>query len=122
MKQRINRKVWLRGEGSLSSRLLRSRDGKRCCLGIALGDAGVPDEALCEMRAPGEVVMQGTSLPDKFRWLIDDKFLWHSETTTLLMSANDYEGYTEQEREQRVSELFAKEGVEVEFHDGNAES
>ncbi len=34
IKVQINRKRWLRGEGSNVSRLLRESDGKSCCLGF----------------------------------------------------------------------------------------
>lgn len=42
----INRKTWLRGEGIIPSRLLRSLDGKMCCVGFICLAEGAPEEAI----------------------------------------------------------------------------
>lgn len=47
----INRKTWLRGEGTSPSRLLRSSDGKMCCVGFICLAEGVPEEAIKDKAA-----------------------------------------------------------------------
>lgn len=48
----ISRKTWLRGEGHARSRLLRTNDGKKCCVGEMCLAAGIPAEYIKDV---GEV-------------------------------------------------------------------
>jgi hypothetical protein len=109
--QRINRHTWLRGrQGSV---LLRPRDQKRCCLGQCLGDAGVPDSILENRSTPGSI--ERRIVPDAWRWLLDNCD-YNSTACLDLMDANDALSPTEEERETRLIELFARNGVQVEFY------
>jgi hypothetical protein len=109
--QRINRHTWLRGrQGSV---LLRPRDQKRCCLGQCLGDAGVPDSILENRSTPGSI--ERRIVPDAWRWLLNEDCPSNSEACLRLMEANDAR-MTEEGRETRLIELFARNGVQVEFY------
>jgi hypothetical protein len=48
----IDRKLWLRGEGSRYSKLLRGLDGKMCCLGFASLALGEIKETILGLGAP----------------------------------------------------------------------
>jgi hypothetical protein len=107
----IDRSIWLRGESG-KSYLLRSRDGKQCCLGIFAHQCGVPKSALRNNGIPDTISVEWQShLP---HWMfvgiemIDDGVV-------LLMRDNDMPGLSEEERERRIKEGFAKFGVEVSF-------
>lgn len=114
MKVTIDRKTWLRGEGATKSALLRTEDGKKCCLGFYANSCGLDDESIL-----GEKTLQSLNdkeakpkLPEVDNCVI-----------ALLMSTNDSIGYdinygkelNARERESRIKELFFRIGVEVEF-------
>jgi hypothetical protein len=106
IKQRINRHTWLRGEGSLLSYLLRPSDQRRCCLGQALGDAGMVDDDLNGNKSPAELDV----VPKQWQWLV------HSAAASLLMRINDNIELTPGQREAQLTKVFAENGVEVEFY------
>lgn len=51
----IDRRIWLRGEGSLESKLLRERDGKQCPVGILLEALGVPRDEMVGLHTADDV-------------------------------------------------------------------
>lgn len=133
----IDRTNWLRGEGSKASRLLRPTDEKMCCVGIYLKACGVPRDQLLDTAAveSRRLVSGGLSLdsvsdtklaipilPEGASWLRDD-FKHCSGPTpaaSALYSMNDYQAsdMPERYREEGIRNLFAKQGVEVTFVDG----
>lgn len=104
----IDRSVWLRGE-RLSSTLLRSCDGKRCCVGIYLAALGVPDEDLRDLDLFEDV--HSPLIPAEAAWLAA---MPNGEES--LYQVNDYDQYAG-DREKRVRAIFARHDVLVEFAD-----
>lgn len=123
MKLVIDRKIWLRGEGSDVSKLLRSSDQKRCCVGIYLGACGVEDVSMQDV-SDANILNFREPLPEGAQWLRNYQA---KETAGDLYEANDYRicpcdenldehlFNTEEGREQRIKEVFLHHGVEVEF-------
>ena len=62
----IDRAVWYRGQGPEESKLLRSEDGRRCCIGLYLQACGVPDNAL--RGKPVAVQLFNIALPPEADW------------------------------------------------------
>lgn len=118
----ITRKDWLVGEPSSQSRLYRSADGKKCCLGFAALASGYSVQEIRDRPSPYSVISHHPGLPLKkgiFPRLVD----WNGSLpiTGDLMDVNDEtiysEGMTIVERECRISWLFASIDVDVEFKD-----
>lgn len=110
MKLTIDRKTWLRGEGSDGSYLLRVADGKMCCLGsYALARGATPDQ----IRGMGDLVdaeiWSPLTRPDIIGGVQNLPRAWE------LMSINDDPELDDAERERLVARTFADIGVEVEF-------
>ena len=126
----IDRRTWYRGQGSAESRLQRSEDGCRCCLGFyCLQLAGFPESEIVDKTSPQELD-DGVKITALHELLFfneeDDQQYVDSSLTGELIDINDYElgaphQYeqfkiaTEQERERLITEKFASIGVEVEF-------
>lgn len=114
----IDRKVWLRGEGSLVSELHRKSDGKMCCLGIYLESCGIPRESMTGRGGPFKMFIDShTEPPEEARWLLDPHGYTGQCTSVIaseLMTVNDERG-DDALRERRVKALFAQAGVDVEF-------
>ena len=94
----IRRDEWLRGEGFNQSSLLRTRDGKRCCIGIYGRALGIPDE---DMR---DVPAAPVNDPRWPQWIGDG-----------IYEANDQIGLDEERREARITKIFGKHGDSVVF-------
>lgn len=110
MKLTIDRPTWLRGEGGDASALLREKDGKMCCLGFYALACGMEKEDIVGRGGPRSVTMTtDTPLPEQMQWLMCGP-AEHSGDATALMVENDNHA-----KEERIAELFAKHGVEVEF-------
>lgn len=112
----IDRSIWLRGEGSYVSFLLRRSDNKMCCVGIHLHeDRGFSKVELIDTRLaeqhldPREV--SGSWLSQS--WLVGQGWGWHETdllTTGLinhLYEINDYTHIEEDVREAQVEGWFA---------------
>lgn len=114
----IKRSEWLRGEGATESRLLRSTDGKRCCVGIYARALGVPDEAVCEGLWPLNANFNPERKTD-CRWRIqaesEASWLLHAMATGL-SELNDGLRIPGN-REQGIAAIFAANGVTVTFED-----
>lgn len=111
----ISRKKWLCGEGSSASVLFRPEDQKQCCVGIYLSACGVDNETLSKRSAARLLGL--SKLP---KWMteendgeIQDRF----SVIGYLYATNDERGTPDFERESRIAELFARNGVTVSFED-----
>lgn len=128
----IDRKRWLRGEGSEVSALLRKNDGKMCCIGFYALQVGYTPTDIEDIQTPPSLSQQGAELkPDMLRLVTEQlnyqlKKPYHTrylanEVCADLMEINDrvdngLDGaFPEEEREERIRKLFAKIDVEVEF-------
>jgi len=111
MKLIIDRNEWLRGEGPDESRLIRSLDGKKCCIGIlgcALGldkhcltDETVADRTV-NLRWPPwclDNIIFGSLKPD----------IWEA------YEINDNTEIPDGDREAKLTEIFSRHDIQVEF-------
>lgn len=96
----VDRKTWLRGEGSYSSFLLRPNDGKMCCLGFACKALGLRDH---EIELVGE--------PCELDW---DHPLRRADVKSLVV-ANDDTDITDDTREARLIEDGQRIGLNFSF-------
>ena len=119
MKLVIERSKWYRGKGDKDSRLLVTKslvpedNGKMCCLGFCALMLGVPKEYIENVGMPMRRFLEfgvpewfGTNVFDKDRQELYD-FACTNDDTTL----------DEEYREARITELFAKKDIQVEFVD-----
>ncbi len=111
MKFQVDRRTWLRGEGSLRSSLLRI-DGKQCCLGFRAEACGVSKSALLGVQVPSQ--LSGT-VPDALLELADAYVKTPHLCSAGVTGANDDKGMSDSEREMILTELFAERGDVVEF-------
>ncbi len=116
----IDRSKWLRGEvfPGVNS-VLCDRDGRKCCLGFYLESCGVSPGALTDEPCPEDVAHD---IPEEAEWLVYGKYGDDPKDSVFaeaLISANDeVSDYTEEEREQLITGVFADRGVTVHFVDG----
>lgn len=126
MKLIIDRKTWLRGEGSEDSRLLRGSDGKMCCLGFYGLACGLEPKEIKGMEAPFNLPEESLKKVSPWLLLRADRggAREPSSACSTLMTTNDREvhvgnsfsdPFTEQDREESIKRTFALNGVEVEF-------
>ena len=106
---RIDRLKWLRSDSD--SMLLRSRDGKMCCLGQVGEACGIP---LSELRETGDPL----GVSESFRYLFP-KFLFSKKKDIQghLMSVNDDTNLTQEPEKERIIEetFFREAGIIIEF-------
>lgn len=129
MKVVIDRKRWLRGEGSSTSKLLRSSDGKMCCLGFVCIQAGASETDIMDISSPISIVYGDCFIKKPIRQevkeIIAEAFgmpisshapRWSDTVLSplrWLMRYND--AYKLPEREEIIKEEMLKIGIEVEF-------
>jgi hypothetical protein len=117
MKLVINRKIWLRGEGSEKS-YLRRGDGKQCCVGIYCSALGVPEDELTG-NVDATRIQKNSTLPS---WLFcTPGRMYSSRDANEAYQINDQVVLSdtpvesESERERLIAEIFARHDVQVEF-------
>ena len=108
----IDRAIWLRGEGGHASRLLRSSDSKMCCVGIYLEACGVPRNALLNERMPCDISTRYGKFPQFLDTRVPLGCVYDSDC---LMATNDKVDLDETVRETRITQIFANNGVKVQF-------
>ena len=112
----IKRSEWLRGE-SETSFLLRSSDGKKCCLGFYALFCGLQKKDIINLEAKRNVRnWPGDEEYLQACWLFDNNFR-ESQDCDRLIEINDDSFISEEKREKLISEIFASHDVEVEFID-----
>jgi hypothetical protein len=112
MKLTIDRNTWLRGEGSVASRLLRKDDGKKCCLGFYMNACGVSDSKIEDVRLPSDL----DDIPNEAAWLVEKEIKNLNIPSLMaydLMQCNDES--LQGDREEEITKIFKEAGVEVEF-------
>jgi hypothetical protein len=95
----IDRTKWLRGEGNTPSCLLRRTDEKMCCVGILCSQSGYTPTAIRGVRDL-ETLDSGNDLA------------FHLDE---IYATNDNKAITADYRESKLTKLFAKLGITVEF-------
>lgn len=117
MKFTIKRSEWLRGEGPEKSFLLREDDGKKCCLGFFGLVCGYNSKDLTAQSEPFdllsvEVLAKKDPLWPEWMFGKNDPFI-----VFRLMEINDNPSLPAESRELQLTEIFAQQGVTVEFVD-----
>lgn len=118
MNFKIDRKLWLRGEGATKSALIREADGKMCCLGFFGIACGLSVNDLMGQKQPSDVKGYPSWLMSTYTNEFDK--LNHTGCSMdchNLMSNNDTDGIDDNERERRIISSFANNDVQVEFVD-----
>lgn len=116
MKLIIDRQKWYRGNTD-GSKLLRSNDGKMCCLGFYARECGLSEEQIADKGNPASVdasAMEWGSGSWLFQSADDDHGILSADCN-LLIRTNDCPAESEALREADIQAIFARHGVEVEF-------
>ena len=119
MKFQIKRSEWLRGEGSENSYLLRSKDGKKCCVGFFANACGLNDDViknygdLCNMYLSNSNIC----LNENLHKLIDVVLMVNSDIADNIYQTNDNKRFCDAEREEILVKLFKQIDCEAEFVD-----
>lgn len=123
----VERRRWLRGEGSTPSRLLRSTDGKMCCLGFACLALGKTEDEIRDRKSPlsrnivtpDDRIVENSRAPgfDTCLIEIDHRGPQHRDETTKAMSVNDETGLDDPFREGRLTALLEPLGIDLVFVD-----
>lgn len=101
---------WWRGQGCGRSKLVRSQDNKKCCLGFFCLQAGVPRRELVNVPTP-------QSLPTRVPQLTRPDVGGYTNTRRCqaMMGVNDDEDITDHQRMARLRKLFRAIGVRAIF-------
>lgn len=98
--------TWLRGEGLMTSKLHRPEDGKQCCVGQLLLQAGFEVKHIYNIAAADEALKSfDGDYPESLEWLFAD------EGAGDVYEANDERGPSDQLRIDLLRGLFEKHGV-----------
>lgn len=111
----IQRSKWLRGEGNTKSSLLRTEDGKQCCLGQVMSQCGVPDNELREVGEPSDISDQDIEIEALCEWDLGTRH--QHPSIGRMIEINDDEETEEFERESRLCELAQQAGFSLQFVD-----
>jgi hypothetical protein len=113
----VERSRWHRGKGPQGSSLLRSVDGKMCCLGFLGIACGHSPEELEGVSVPSYLESQSRELrtANHFPESLWTMVLYGELLECEITSANDET--CEFDRESRLKNLFARIGIEVKFVD-----
>ena len=112
----IDRETWRRGDRGLGlTLLLNPEDNTKCCLGFYASSCGLADEDIEERAVP--ISIPTNIIPNEMHWLLTstDFHRDHSEECGQLLAANDSGDIPETERESKIAEVFAKQGITVKF-------
>lgn len=122
----IDRSKWIRGyDASPYPTSLLNPAGHMCCLGFCLRAYGLEEADIKGKPTPEDVENDRKSLPEEAAWLLQarNNVLCgstgrDSSVTQDLIVINDSKDFGDAEREARLTKLFAKQGIEVTFVDG----
>lgn len=128
MKLVIDRKRWQRGDSNLAA-LLHLQTGKMCCLGFFGLLCGYDEKDILGLADPADCVdnIGKNKWPEwaivrKERSVKVDIGEWetkidldNTDDIEQLITANDDGGITDEVREAKITRIFARNGVEVEF-------
>jgi hypothetical protein len=104
----IDRNIWLRGERN--SYLLRKSDKKKCCIGILMSSLlNIADDKILGKSTTISNEQLVRLIPQKMEWLKN------SSTMDEFYYINDNSTISDEEREKKLTELFAAQNIEVEF-------
>ena len=111
LKVEIDRTTWLRGEGQDQSFLLRSSDGRKCCMGFAALAAGIDPE---DLDCAAIHSIEADYVPDSLAvFNIHNGFL-PSEVYNVYR-INDHTTMSSADRESELIKAGKKVGIEFSF-------
>jgi len=126
MKFTVDRSKWYRGKGESQSALLRS-DDQRCCIGFVGQQCGVPDihmlnyssildiEVLNSIRLfPAWMQEKEPVNIEELRRIYPD-MPEHQSRIRLAYCVNDDLSLSDEQREEKLKQIFAAAGDEIEF-------
>lgn len=105
----VDRKTWYRGQDNLKSRLLREKDGMRCCIGFVGQQCGIPNDVLLEKSFI-------SSCEDSYQahW---PAWMTVGRSIMAAYKDNDDPDIAEDVREARLQTIFSAHGDEIVFVD-----
>lgn len=107
----IDRRTWLRG-GKKSSKL-RNAEGEMCCLGFRALQCGYSPVIITNVTTPRGLLIRTNIVMSGFESLVANH--WDTEFAGRAMDINDDASLTALQREARLIELFAKNGIALTF-------
>jgi hypothetical protein len=126
----VNRKNWYRGKGMRHSRLLNNANNM-CCLGFYALACGLDKKVIRNIQDPLNAVRITESNPkamdSQYRNVLrKSEVIWNTKLVPKnrednsvlarkLMTVNDEKELSEEKREETLTKLFKKMGVEVKF-------
>lgn len=120
VKVTVERSRWLRGEGSTESALLRTRDGKMCCLGFACITLGRTEDQIRGWISPtsGQYCVDGSLLAGSNTRLVvrNESGHWtEPDVVAEAMVINDNRDMPDDQRETTLTTLLSQIGIDLEF-------
>lgn len=107
----IERKYWKRGKEAINGNALLNPDSTMCCLGFYSRACGLSSDDILEVPMPSEV----SELPTQMLWLVNEVEWESSASAHDLANTNDTSSFIEEEREEKIKAMFARQGIEVNF-------
>lgn len=113
MKYIIDRRTWLRAEGSDRSKLYRPIDGKMCCLGQICLQEGLRVDQIYDRFSPFHL---STTATKKIKWMFEDKPYpkYLKQPIRDMMQVNDSK-VSDEEIEEKLIKLAKELDIELEF-------
>lgn len=107
-KFKVRMRDWWRGRGEYDS-MLRLENGKMCCLGFLMKELGLSNDELVGHEYPYMCETAGKKIP---KWLLTQAL-----DSDLIKCAriNDDETINDTERKARLTKMFKRHNIEVEF-------
>jgi hypothetical protein len=109
MKFVVDRRTWYRGNGSGESKLLRT-DGMRCCIGFVGKQCGIPDVELMD-----RITVQQVESALWPKWMQSIPPIVTRRSVGDAYGANDFTGFSDAEREEKLKRIFQANGDDIEF-------
>lgn len=105
----IDRTIWLRGENSENSFLLREGDNKKCCIGIYSSACGIPDKKIKNKFAIWTKAADNTIDVEQSDFPIND------EDLVEIYRLNDSTEISDSSREKELVDWFNKYNIKLNF-------
>lgn len=119
---KINRRRWLNGgnKNLVYSKLLSPHNDRQCCLGFLAREVGYSKEEINDLGCPSDAAREtgDNKFPKGFlRWrrnTLSEPWI-DTKVCRKMMDVNDDKEITNKLREEKLTKLFAKVGIKVEF-------
>jgi len=111
----IDRNKWCRGKiNNNHGTALLDDGGMMCCLGFYCKQIdGMEDKDIHEIAVPAQI---GKTLVEKLSILVDDEYEEeNNDFSDTAININDNMSISEEDRENRLKEHFASNGIEIKF-------